>query len=315
MLPFVAGCATLGERGQPLIPTACQTRTGPYVVFSNFAIKPDAPAIRSLQSLERDIEASLGIRVRDEKPSVQVYILDDRQSFMHFLRYYYPELPPRRAFFVAKGEERHVYTFMGERLEEDLRHEATHALLHVAVGDLPLWLDEGLAEYFEGPDGRQGSNPEHLERLPQDRTSGWTPDLARLETLTLVSQMAPRDYRESWAWVHFLLNHSGTTRAALLGYLADLRTNPETPALSERLRTNDLATPERLLVHIDKARTRPSAAPAVATPAPGLSPTAPTIRFQEGPLELARTAPPPAPAAATPRRNFFDRFRSFFGLD
>jgi hypothetical protein len=292
------GCATLGERGQPLVPTACQTRTGPYVVFSNKPIKPDASAIRSLQTLERDIDANLGIRVRDEKPSVQVYILDDRQSFMHFLRYYYPELPPRRAFFVARGEERHVYTFMGERLDEDLRHEATHALLHVAVGDLPLWLDEGLAEYFEGPEGWQGSNPEHLDRLPQDRIAGWAPDLARLETLTLVSQMAPRDYRESWAWIHYLLNHSPATKAALLGYLADLHTNPQALRLSERLKASDAAAPERLLVHIDKVRNRP----VVATPAPAN----PTIRLQDNAIE------PPRPSQ--PRRNLLDRFRTFFGL-
>jgi hypothetical protein len=298
------GCATIGERGQPLIPTACQTRTGPYVVFSNKPIRPDAPAIRSLQSLALDIDANLGIRVRDEKPSVQVYILDDRQSFMHFLQYYYPELPPRRAFFLANGEERHVYTFMGERLEEDLRHEATHALLHVAIGDLPLWLDEGLAEYFEGPDGRQGNNPEHLGRLPQDITAGWAPDLARLETLKFVGQMAPRDYRESWAWVHYLLNQTPATRAALLGYLADLRGNPQTPPLTERLRASDATLPERLLAHIDRVRNNASVGPAVATPSP--SPANPTIRLQDNTIEPARSSPQ--------RRNFLDRFRAFLGL-
>src|SRR3954464_15435587 len=182
------GCATLGDQGQPLVPTRYETRTGPYAVYSNFPIKPDAPAIRSLHSLERDIKVNLGIHVRGEEPSVQVYILNDRQSFTHFLKFYYPELPPRRAFFLAQGPQRVVYTFMGDRLEEDLRHEATHALLHVAVGDLPLWLDEGLAEYFEGPEGRYGRNPEHLGRLPQDRSAGWSPDLARLETLKSVSQ-------------------------------------------------------------------------------------------------------------------------------
>jgi hypothetical protein len=302
------GCAVLGERGQPLVPTGCQTRTGPYVVFSNKPIRPDAPAIRSLQSLALDIETNLGIRVPDEKPSVQVYILDDRQSFMHFLRYYYPELPPRRAFFLAKGEERHVYTFMGERLEEDLRHEATHALLHVAVGDLPLWLDEGLAEYFEGPEDRRGSNPEHLDRLPQDRTAGWAPDLKRLETLTVVSQMAPRDYRESWAWVHYLLNQSAATKTVLLGYLADLRVHPQAAPLSERLKASDAAAPERLLAHLDKVRNRPAVGPAVATPSPPPAPASPTIRLQDNAIEPAPARPSP------PRRSFLDRFRAFFGF-
>jgi uncharacterized protein DUF1570 len=315
------GCATLGEQGQPLIPTRCETRTGPYAVFSNFPLKPDAPAIRSLHSLERDIEVNLGIHVRGEEPSVQVYILNDRQSFMHFLKYYYPELPPRRAFFLAQGPQRVVYTFMGDRLEEDLRHEATHALLHVAVGDLPLWLDEGLAEYFEGPEGRFGRNPEHLGRLPQDRSAGWTPDLGRLETLKIVSQMAPRDYRESWAWVHYLMNQSNATKAVLLSYLADLHANPKTPPLSHRLKATAADSPAMLLAHLDRVRVLPEVA---APTAPAVEPI---IRFQDTALELARTSSEPRPlpdttrgapepAHATPgRRSVFERFRALFGLD
>ena len=31
----------------------------------------------------------------------------------------------------------------------DLRHECTHALLHAVLPAVPLWLDEGLAKYFE----------------------------------------------------------------------------------------------------------------------------------------------------------------------
>jgi hypothetical protein len=309
------GCATLGQQGRPLVPTRYETRTGPYAVFTNSPIKADAPGVRSLQALEDDIEATLGVHARAEEPSIKVYILDDRQSFTHFLKFYYPELPPRRAFFLAQGTERVVYTFMGDRLEEDLRHEATHALLNVAVGDLPLWLDEGLAEYFEGPEGRFGRNAEHLGRLPQDRASGWAPDLARLETLKGVGQMAPRDYRESWAWVHYLLNHSGATKAALLGYLADLHTSPaRTPPLSERLKGTD-TTPASLLAHIDRVRTAPIAAAAPANPPAATAARAdPTVRLQDNALiEPAR--PGPSPSSSPPRRNAFDRVRTLLGLD
>src|SRR4029077_19379610 len=150
-----------------------------------------------------------------------------------FLMFYYPELPPRRAFFLAQGSRRVVYTFLGDRLQEDLRHEATHALLNVAVGDIPLWLDEGLAEYFERPDDRGGVNPEHLNRLPKDRADGWKRDLVRLESLKDVRQMSPRDYREAWGWVHYLLNASPESKPELLEYLAELRTSPEAGPLSK----------------------------------------------------------------------------------
>ena len=144
-----------------------------------------------------------------------------------------------------------VYTFFGDRLEEDIRHEATHALLHVAIGDIPLWLDEGLAEFFEGPPERNGVNPEHVDRLPADLNGGWSPDLARLESLRGVRQMTPRDYRESWAWVHYLLNDGPIPRAALLAYLHDLKVAPDARPISARL---EGPTTSSMLTHLARVK-------------------------------------------------------------
>ena len=301
----LAGCATLGDREPPLVPTRHVIRSGPYAVYSNVPIAADAPAIRGLKSIEDDVEASLGIRARADVVPVEVYILDDRESFTHFLRFYYPDLPPRRAFFVSQGTQRAVYTYFGDRLGEDMRHEATHALLNVAVGDLPLWLDEGLAEYFEGPENRHGKNPEHLERLPGDLASGWRPDLARLETLKSVREMTPTDYREAWAWVHYLLKGSNEGKTVLLRYLADLRTKPGGPPLSALLKNDGLESGSRMLAHIDRVRALPDAAPAApvatATPAP-----APTFRLQDGSAEPVR-------AGTGARGGLLGRLRSWVG--
>jgi hypothetical protein len=296
------GCATMGQRGESLVPTRYETRTGPFAVYSNYPIAADSPAIRSLHTLETDIEASLGVRVSAEEPAVEVYVLRDREAFTHFLKFHYPELPPRRAFFLARGSKRVVYTFQGERLEEDLRHEATHALLNVAIGDLPLWLDEGLAEYFEGSDEHQGLNHEHLERLPRDLASGWSPDLAKLEALQNVSQMTPRDYRESWAWIHYFLNGSDTGRAVLLAYLADLHTTPSAPPLSERLQGGPAPASKLLVTHVERLGTTQTA----TLPSQPASAVATTVRLQD-----------PAPAAAPPpppRRSLLARLRSWVGL-
>ena len=42
-----------------------------------------------------------------------------------------------------------MFAQVGPDFEIDLRHEATHALLHGSLPMVPLWLDEGLAKYFE----------------------------------------------------------------------------------------------------------------------------------------------------------------------
>jgi hypothetical protein len=195
-----------------------------------------------------------------------------------------------------------VYTFHNDRLEEDLRHEATHALLHVAVGDLPLWLDEGLAEYFEVPD-RQGLNAEHLARLPDDLKGGWKPDLERLESLSHVRDMTPRDYRESWAWVHYLLNAPGASgKTALLAYLADLKTAPKTSPLSERLARFDRGPAQRMLTHLDRVRTAPPQAPVAAERAN----SDPTVLLQNAPIE--------ANPRGSNRKGLFGRFLGLIGF-
>ena len=294
LLGALAGCATLGgvQGGKPLVPTAFQVRTGPYVVCTNDKLDADAPVVRQLQSLEVQVRETLGLRVDPGASPVEVYILDDRRSFEHFLTFYYPDLPHRRAFFLANGNQRVIYTFFSDRLEEDIRHEATHALLHVAVGDIPLWLDEGLAEYFEGPAEAKGLNPEHAGRLPGDLAGGWKPDLARLESLRTVRQMTPRDYRESWAWVHYLLNDGRPQKAALLGYLSDLRASAQARPISGRL---EGPTCEPMLAHLGKLRETPIALDA---------PRDPTVRLQSAPAE-----PPSSPK----RRGFLTRLRDFFG--
>src|SRR3989442_444013 len=128
----------------------------------------------------------------------------------NFMRGRSPDLRKRRVFFVAQprsvggAEDLLVYTYWGDRIQEDLRHELTHALLHSVLRDVPLWLDEGLAEYFEVPPERQGINAQHLDHLRHNPNGPFQPNLARLEALEQVKQMTPAEYREAWAWVHLM---------------------------------------------------------------------------------------------------------------
>ncbi len=282
----LAGCATMGDRGQPLVPTEYQTKTGPYVVFTSTPLPADDGVIKSLAALRAQFEETLGLKVDEAGHPIEVYVLADRKSFEHFLTFYYPGLPPRRAFFIAQGDRRVVYTFKSDRLDEDIRHEATHALIHQAIGSIPLWLDEGLAEHFEVSDP-SGLNREHLAKLPQDIRDGWSPDMTRLEALRGVQQMSPRDYRESWAWVHYLLHESSEGRAILLAYLGDARRHGDVKPLSKRLPADRAETIAALKKHIETMASAPPAKVVAARSDEG------SIRFQDRPIEIEPLTPPP----------------------
>ena len=163
----------------------------------------------------------------------------------------YRHLPSRRAYFITEprigggGDELKVFTWMGDHLRTDLRHELTHALLNAVLKSVPLWLDEGLAGYFELPpdhDGRESPAP----RQPPPRVV--QPDLDRLEKLEQVKQMEKPEYREAWAWVHFMLRGDPAVREVLLDYLQSLRSNSTPAPLLPRLREvipNPEASPRR----------------------------------------------------------------------
>jgi hypothetical protein len=170
-----------------------------------------------------------------------VYLFEDREHYDRFMQARYPDLPRRSAFFVAQSrtiggsEDLLVYTYWGDRVQQNLRHELTHALLHSVLKDVPLWLDEGLAEYFELPPENQGVNPTHLEKLRHESDNLFKPDLARLERLSKVDQMNHVEYREAWAWAHLMLRGRPEAKAVLLSYLQQLRSNPNPGLLRPRL--------------------------------------------------------------------------------
>jgi hypothetical protein len=141
-------------------------RVSQFVFYSDSSLKPNAPLFDELSHLRDQIFRDL--RLPPSNTVVQVYLFDDQEKYDRYMRFRYPELPKRRAFFVAHPgtpggpRELLVFTFWGDHVRQDLRHELTHALLNSVLKEVPLWLDEGLAEYYELPPGAR--RPERASR-------------------------------------------------------------------------------------------------------------------------------------------------------
>jgi hypothetical protein len=188
---------------------------------------------------------------RSDEP-IYVYLFSSPERFSAFMALYYPNFPPRRAFFVESDTRLVVYAQWGDRTAEDLRHEVTHGYLHSVVPGIPLWLDEGLAEYCETGRGESGFHRAHHELLMKQLAGGWRPDLARLESLADGLQMSQLDYAECWAWAHFLLNTSLDRREVVAGYVRQIKRTGQVPPFSPHLRrlTAPMAAEEMLVGHL-----------------------------------------------------------------
>jgi hypothetical protein len=222
----------------PTPPGKFKFTISPYVFLSDFEVKRDLPIFQELAGLRDQVYKELQLPASDR--TVNVYLFEDRDRYDRFMQGRYPDLPKRRAFFVAQprvngSEDLLVYTYWGDRIPEDLRHELTHALLHSVLKDVPLWLDEGIAEYYEVPPSAKGINYRHLEQIERAGGPGLVPDLPRLEQMHEVQQMSPTEYREAWVWVHLFLTDKAEARAILVNYLQELRVNPAPGPLAPRL--------------------------------------------------------------------------------
>ncbi len=247
-----AGCLSLRS---PALQGPFQHRlvSEQLVLHSDFPLTEKQRLIAEL-SAQRDWLATT-LRLATTDVPIHVYLFADEAAYYEFLDSHYPGFPPRRAIFVETDVELSVYAYWGEYVADDLRHEVSHGYLHAAVPHLPLWLDEGLAEYFEVGKARGGMNDAHITLLAERVASDdWQPDLARLEQLRSAADMTQTDYAESWAWVHFLLSSDDDKTDLLTDYLADLRQGATGATLKMRI-DKRLAGPElALLEHIAALR-------------------------------------------------------------
>jgi hypothetical protein len=254
----LAGCAAL-TRQTFALPDRHTIVRDQLVIHSDFAIAPHHRLLDDLALERRELLARLDLAPSDEP--IYVYLLDSQRSFDALMQKLYPELPPRRAFFVQSDARLAVYAHWGDRVAEDLRHEVAHGYLHSVVPELPLWLDEGLAEYAEVPAANGGLNQPHVRLLVNLLIAQrWQPDLTRLEQLTVAAEMTQVDYAEAWVWVHWLLEGDPARRAIVQDYLRAIRRNEAPAPLSVELRRT-YADPLPLLVeHLYALAPRPEPA-------------------------------------------------------
>jgi hypothetical protein len=244
-LATLGGCQ--GVAWAPTLPGRNTVVLDQLVVYTDFRLPKQHRLLEDLTALRADLSTRLGLPVSDEP--IHVYLFETAEQLRTFIDRHYPTFPSRRALFVETDTRLAVYAYWGDRVAEDLRHETAHGYLHALVPNLPLWLDEGLAEYFEVPRGNHGLNRPNVQELTDSLAQGWRPDLYRLEQLHSAAAMTQIDYAEAWAWVHYFLETTPEHQQFLRDYLQRLGQSESAEPLSNSLRRMHMDYERRLLNH------------------------------------------------------------------
>ena len=232
---FGTGLAALAPHklfAQPRWPD--ERQAGPFSCHADFDLASQESLLAELANLQQDLAKMLG--ATQPRETVHLFLFQTRATYQAYLQQHFPSVPDRRALFIKARGLGMVFAWRGDDFEVDVRHECTHALLHTWLKGVPLWLDEGLAEYFEVPhDQRAGRHP-HLAAVRALVRSGELPRLEALEELDEISEMGRDEYRDAWAWVHFALHGPPAARDEFERHLADLAAGTDPGPLSTRFR-------------------------------------------------------------------------------
>ena len=225
--------ASGGTPEKPIPGWPDQRLIGPLLCHADFPLDAYVPFFEDIGNLQHELLTTLGVGHVQEY--IHIYLFSKRSTYKKYLKQHLPTVPFRRALYVKGHGPGMVFAYTNGDFQTDLRHECTHALLHASLPMVPLWLDEGLAEYFELPAGKRKIGSPHMGAMRRNVRFGLYARIPALESISSIADMKVRDYRFAWAWVHFLLNGSHEGHDELRRFLADISSHQPPGQLSQRL--------------------------------------------------------------------------------
>ena len=198
------------------------------------------PGMQDLWKNVNDVKRELKdlVAVEPNGQLIQIILFRDQGSYLRYLANSIPQSRQRKAIFYRNGDVYQVYAYRSRTLITDLRHEVTHAILHQHLPFLPLWIDEGFAEYLEEPESFRTESSRTKSARWKARL-GWSPSLQSLEAIPNAESMNTDEYRDSWAMICMFLNESDASRQALQDYLAVIHKGEAPGPFSQFQKTAD----------------------------------------------------------------------------
>jgi tetratricopeptide (TPR) repeat protein len=235
-----------------------EVRSQHFTIVSDAGTKAAADADVHFEQIRMLLRRAIPVADRSYEPVITVFAVKNENSMRTLLPEYWKKgrVHPAGIFFSRLDQDYAAVALdtPGDNPYEPLYHEYCHSLtLHFTFG-VPLWLSEGLAEFFgstriEDKKAYIGpARPEFVRRLRQDR-------LIPLRVMLQVGRNSPfyndaqksaQFYAEAWALTHYLLvGDNGRYRHLLDAYLNALGHGGDPIAASESL--GDLAALEDAL--------------------------------------------------------------------
>jgi hypothetical protein len=193
--------------------------SGIFMIHCDFPLNDESSLLSELNSVRADLRELLNVVPKQSK--IHIVLFGTESEYRRYMAKYFVGLPERRAMFIQHRGPGMLFTFVHPELDTDLRHEVTHAIVNRRNHALPLWLDEGLAEYFEVLRAERFAGNPGVPAVAKLARQGRLRSIAELASIEQLSEFSDAHYRDAWAWVHFLIHRKSETRELLTRYLRE----------------------------------------------------------------------------------------------
>jgi len=214
-LLVVAMVALQGHAWADVVPQKkwLQVRSPHFTVMGDVAVRE----LRRVAERMEQLHAALGQLTRvstADTGDVTVVVFKDQRSFQPFQPRYDGKPAPVAGYFLPGP-----MNYIGILADRDydyanlVYHEYVHLAAARALGPLPPWLSEGIAEFYSTFEVMDSGRMVQIGRVPVHHLDRLRHEFLPLATLAKVDRDSPfyneRDkssafYAESWALVHFL---------------------------------------------------------------------------------------------------------------
>jgi len=188
-----------------------------FTVVTNGSERQGRRLADQFEAIRSVFEQTLKLRVESGKPFVVMAFKDEKSMRAAMPEYWEKKGQAHPAgVFLSGGDKIYAVILLdagGENPYRTVYHEYTHMVLHLNFRSLPLWMSEGLAEFYanstigEKEVGLGRPDPFSIQILRE----GWLLPLAELFRVTYDSPQyteeakVPMFYAESWALTHYLM--------------------------------------------------------------------------------------------------------------
>lgn len=145
--------------------------------------------------------------------TLNLKLFDNKNRFNAYKKKVAPGMGTAGGFYISSINEASVYTGRNDdRMYEVTKHEATHAIVNGAFGSMPIWLNEGLAEYFEALSFKNGMtriiepNKAHLGLLSKSGLPRLSSHFSLTSNQWYSESRKQKNYALGWSLVYFMMS-------------------------------------------------------------------------------------------------------------